>query len=90
MGLEAGHAVSTLLTGWSRTKELRSRGVGGGVRMREPPTVGDGPAHAVLEGSDLALCGALIRLTGRPWPSALGAKCRDCVHGATAQASPLG
>lgn len=82
--------MAKLVTGWSRTQELRSKAIGGGVKMRAPRVVGAGPAHALLEGSETALCGAPVMIVGHPWPSAFGAKCRACEDNVAAAATPLG
>ena len=81
--------MTTVHSGWSRTKELRSQAAN--RRPYKPPdVVGDGPEHAVREGDQQALCGARIVLTGNPWPTGIGgARCRDCMRNATPNPTPL-
>lgn len=66
------------VTGWEREREHR-----GGIRGGLDPThtmIPLAPLHAILAGSDTAVCGAWCRHVddGKPWGSSNMGTCRDC------------
>jgi hypothetical protein len=72
--------MTRILTGYERTTEIHSRAIGRG-KFRRPPTIaGTGLGHAVVEGSDTALCGATVVWAQNEWPAGLGRKCQTCVE----------
>lgn len=70
----------TLLVGYEGFRDPEPS-IKAGQRFRDIGEVGTmpvGPAHAVKEGENRALCGTHVIVTDKPWPPVIGDRCWTC------------